>query len=78
MRLARSAYGGAERRGVYSVLVGNLERKGPLGRPRFKGVDNNKMDLQDVICGSMDWSELAKYKDCCQAFVKAVMNFQVS
>jgi hypothetical protein len=37
-----------ERRGVYRVLVGNPERKRPLGRPRFKWDDNITMDLQEV------------------------------
>jgi hypothetical protein len=34
-----------EERGVYRVLVGDLERKRPLGRPRRRWVDNIKMDL---------------------------------
>jgi len=34
-----------ERRGVYRVLVGNPEGKGPLGRPRRRWEDNIKMDL---------------------------------
>jgi len=33
-----------DRRGVYSVLVGKLEGKRPLGRPRWK--NNIKMGLQ--------------------------------
>jgi len=35
-----------EERGVYRVLVGKLEGKKPLGRPRRRCVDNIKMDLQ--------------------------------
>jgi len=34
---------------VYIVLVGKLEGKRPLGRPRRKWEDN--MDLQEVECG---------------------------
>jgi hypothetical protein len=37
-----------ERRGVYMVLVGKPEGKRPLGRPKRKWEDNNKMDLQEV------------------------------
>jgi hypothetical protein len=37
-----------ERRGAYRVLVGKLERKRLLGRPRRKWEDNIKMDLQEV------------------------------
>jgi len=38
----------AERRGRYRVLVGKPERKKPLGRPRHRWEDNNKLDLQEV------------------------------
>jgi len=48
-----------EKRGVYRVLVGKLEGKRPIGRPRHKWEDNIKMSLQDVKCGGMDWIELA-------------------
>ena len=34
------------RRGVYRVLVGEPERKRPLGRSRHRWEDNIKMDLQ--------------------------------
>ena len=37
-----------ERRGVYRVLVGKLEGKRPLGRPRHRWEDNIKMDLQEM------------------------------
>jgi len=37
-----------DRRGIYWVLVGKPEGKRPLGRPRRKWEDNNKMDLQEV------------------------------
>jgi len=35
-----------ESRGVYRVLVGKLEGKSPLGRPRRRREDNIKMNLQ--------------------------------
>jgi hypothetical protein len=34
-----------EKRGVYRVLVGELEGKRPLGRPRHRWENNIKMDL---------------------------------
>ena len=37
-----------EGRGVHRVLVGKPEGKRPLGRPRRRWEDNNKMDLQEV------------------------------
>jgi len=43
-----------EGRSVYRVLVGKPEGKRPLRRPRSRGEDNIKMDLQEVGCGDMD------------------------
>jgi hypothetical protein len=37
-----------ERRGTYRVLVGKLEGRRPLGRPRRRWEDNIKMDLREV------------------------------
>jgi hypothetical protein len=66
-----------ERRGVYRVLVGKPEGRRPLGRPRRRWEDDNKMDLQDVGCGVMDWIELAQDKGRWRALVNAVMNLWV-
>jgi hypothetical protein len=35
-----------EKRDAYTILVGKLEGKKPLGRPRRKWADNIKMDLR--------------------------------
>jgi len=48
-----------EKRGVKRDFVVTLERKRPLGTPRRKWDNNNKVDLQKVGCGGMDWIELA-------------------
>jgi hypothetical protein len=40
-----------EGRGVYRVLVGKLEGKRPLGRPRCRWEVSIKADLQEVGCG---------------------------
>ena len=52
-----------EGRGMYRVLVGKLEGRRPLGRPRRRWDDNMEMDLQEVGCGGMDWIELAQDGD---------------
>jgi len=66
-----------DRRGAYRVLVGRLEGKRPLGRPRHRWEDNIKMDPQKVGCGGMDWIVLAEDRDRWRAFVNAVMNLRV-
>ena len=66
-----------QERGVYRVLVGKLEGKRPLGRPRCRWVDNIRMDLQEVGCGYMDCIGLAQDKDRWQMLVSAVMNLRV-
>ena len=70
-----STYG--ERRCAYRILVGKLEGKRPLGRPRCRWENNIKMDLQEVGCEGMDWIELAKDRDRLRALVNAVMNLRV-
>jgi hypothetical protein len=37
-----------EKRNAYRILVGNIEVKRPLGRPRRRWVDNIKMDLREI------------------------------
>ena len=66
-----------EEMGAYRVLVGKLEGKSPLGRPRRRWVDNIKMDLQEVGCGYVDWIGLAQSRDRWRTLVSAVMNLRV-
>jgi hypothetical protein len=40
-----------EGRNVYRVLVGKLEGKGPLERPRRRWEDEIKMDLREIGWG---------------------------
>jgi len=62
---------------VYRVLVGKLDGKRPLGRPRRRWEDNIKMDLQEVGCRGMDWIELAQDRERWRALMTAVMNLRV-
>ena len=66
-----------EESGMHRVLVGKLEGKRPLGRPRRRWVDNLRMDLQEVSCGYMDWIGMAQDRDRWRMLVSAVMNLQV-
>jgi hypothetical protein len=48
---------------VSRVLVRKPEGKRPLGRPRRRWEDNIRMDLQELVCGGMDWIRLAQDRD---------------
>ena len=61
----------------FIALAGKPKGKRPLGRPRRRWEDDNKMDLQEVGCGDMDWIELAEEMDRWRALVNAVMNLRV-
>jgi hypothetical protein len=63
---------------AYRLLVGKPEGKRPLGRPRRRRVDNIKMDLLDIVWGSVDCIGLAQDRDKGGALVNVVMKFQVS
>jgi hypothetical protein len=62
---------------VYGVLVENPEGKRPLGNPRRRWEDNIKMDIDEVVCESMDWIDVAQDRDRWRALVNTVMNLQV-
>ena len=55
MRWAGHVASMGEERGVCRVLVGKLEGKRPLGRPRRRWGDNMRMDRQEVGCG-LNWA----------------------
>jgi hypothetical protein len=62
---------------VYRVLVGKLEGKGQLGRPRCRWEENINVDLYELRCGGIEWIELAQDTDRWRTLVNAVMNLQV-
>ena len=61
MVVACSTYG--EMRGVYRILVGKYEGKRQLEGPGLRREFNNKMGLQEVRCGGMDWIDLSQNRD---------------
>jgi hypothetical protein len=43
---------------MYRVLVGNLEGKRPIGRPRRRWKDGIIMDLGEAGWGNVEWIQL--------------------
>jgi hypothetical protein len=64
-------------RGVYRVLIGRLESKRTLGRPRCRWEDNIKMDFREIGIDGANWIQLAQVRVQWWAFVNMVMNFRV-
>jgi len=48
------------RRSAYRLLVGKLDSKRPLGRPRRRQENNIKMYLQATEWRVLDWIDLAQ------------------
>jgi hypothetical protein len=63
-----------EERKVYKVLVGKLEGKRPLGRPRRKWEDGIRMDLRQIGWERVDWIRLAQDRDRWRAVANVVTN----
>jgi hypothetical protein len=66
-----------ENRNAYRIMVGKLEGKRPLGRPRRTWVDNIKMDLRDIGWDGTDWIDPAEDTHQWRAVVNKVMNLRV-
>jgi hypothetical protein len=61
--MGRACSTNGERSDAYRILVGKLEGRRPLGRPRRRSVNNIKMDLRDIGWDSMDWIDLAQDRE---------------
>jgi hypothetical protein len=66
-----------ERKNVYRLLVGKLEGKRPLGRPRRRWIDNIMPDLLEIGLSVVDWIGLAQDSYRWRALVNSVMNIWV-
>jgi hypothetical protein len=69
-----------EKRNAYRMLVGMLEEKRPLRRPRRKWEGNTRimMDLREMGWGGMDWIDLAQDRDQWRALVNTLINLRVA
>ena len=57
--------------------MGKPEGKRPLGMPRRRWEDDNKMDLREVGCDPGDWIALIEDRDKWRAYIRTVMNLRV-
>jgi hypothetical protein len=66
-----------EGRGVYRILVGKPEGKGPLGRPRHRWEGNIKLDFREIGINGANWIRLAQDRVQWRVFVNTVMKLRV-
>jgi hypothetical protein len=66
-----------EKMNVYRLLVGKLEGRRPLGRPKRRCLDNIRMDLVDMGWGDVDCIGMAQDRDRWRALVNSVLNLRV-
>jgi hypothetical protein len=57
--------------------TGRPEGKRPLGRPRRRWEDNNKMDLREIEIEGENWIQLAQCRVQWRTCVNTVMNLRV-
>jgi hypothetical protein len=66
-----------EERCAYRILIGRLEGKRPLGRPRRRWEDNIKLDLREMEIDGANWIRLAQDRVQLWASVNTVMSLRV-
>jgi hypothetical protein len=66
-----------EIRNAYKIFVGKPEGKRPLGKPRRRWKNNNRMNLRERRWESVDWIHLAENRDQWRAVVNTVMNLRL-
>jgi hypothetical protein len=58
-------------------VVGRPEGKRPLGRPRRRWEDNNKLNIREIGIDGANWIQLAQDRVQWRACVNTVMNLRV-
>jgi hypothetical protein len=77
MRWAGHVARTGEKRNVYRLLlVEKTKGNRPLGRPRHRWIDNNKIDLLEIGLSVVGWIDLAQDRYRWKALVNSVMNLR--
>jgi hypothetical protein len=66
-----------EKKNVCRILLGKSKGKRPLGRPRRRWVDNNKIGSREIGLHGMDWINVAQDRGEWRALVNMVMKLEV-
>jgi hypothetical protein len=64
-------------RGMYIGFWWEGQKERPLGRLKRRWANNIKMYFWEIVCGVMDWIDLAQDRDRWKALVNTVMNLRV-
>ena len=65
---------GGRERNAYSILIIKLRGQRPFGIPGHGWEDNDKVDVNEIVCEGMGWINLAQGRDSWWAFLNIVMN----
>jgi hypothetical protein len=66
-----------DKRNLYRLLMGKLERRRPLGRPIRRLMNNIEMDLEQIEWGGVYCIGMDQDRKKWSTLVNMVMNFQV-
>jgi hypothetical protein len=61
-------------RNVYEILIRKPEGKRPLGIPRRRCENNNRLVVRRIVCEGVEWSYLVRDRDHWRTLVKTVMS----
>jgi hypothetical protein len=75
--MGRACSTNGEKRNAYRILMGKLEGKRRLGRPRRRWVDNIKMNLREIGWGGWTGLILAQDRDQWRALANTIRNLRV-
>ena len=66
-----------EGRSAFKILTGKPIGKRPLGRPRRRWEDNNRMDLEEIGINAGNWIDSAQDRNYWRALVNAALDLRV-